>query len=109
MITFIWTIMKKTFELTHPKIKLERRVDAVKHDVKKYVKRERSKTLPDDTDFWDFDCKFGNTESEAKVVHLAEISKLIDRTQNEKLTSFYIEIIAKAAVRRVKSVENEEE
>ena len=92
--------MKKTFELTHPKIKLERRVDAVKHDVKKYVKRERSKTLPDDTDFWDFDCKFGNTESEAKVVHLAE---------NEKLTSFYIEIIAKAAVRRVKSVENEEE
>jgi hypothetical protein len=101
--------MKKTFELTHPKIKLERRVDAVKHEVKKYVKRERNKTLPDDTDFWDFDCKFGNTESDAEVVHLAEISKLIDQTQNEKLTSFYIEVIAKASVRQVKSIEIEEE
>ena len=101
--------MKKTFELTHPKIKLERRVDAVKHDVKKYVKRERNKTLPDNTDFWDFDCKFGNTESDAKVVHLAEINKLIDQTQNESLTSFYIEIIAKASVRQVKVIDVEEE
>ena len=51
--------MKKTFELTHPKIKLARRVDAVKHEVKKYLKRERNKKLPADADYWDFDCKFG--------------------------------------------------
>ena len=101
--------MKKTFELTHPKIKLERRVDAVKHEVKKYVKRERNKTLPEDTDFWDFDCKFGNTQSEAKVVHLSEISQLIDQTQKENLTSFYIEMIAKATVRQVKIADIEEE
>ena len=101
--------MKKTFELTHPKIKLERRVDAVKHEVKKYLKRERKKTLPEDTDFWDFDCKFGNTESDAKVIHLSEINKLIDQTQQEKLTSFYIEIIAKAVVRQTKSEELTEE
>ena len=95
--------MKKTFELTHPKIKIERRVDAVKHEVKKYLKRERKKTLPEGTDFWDFDCKFGNTENEAKVIQLSEINKLIDQTQKESLTSFYIEIMARAAVKPVRT------
>ena len=92
--------MKKTFELVHPKIKLARRVDAVKHEVKKYVKRERNKTLPDDVDFWDFDCKFGNTEQEAEIVHLSELNKLIDQTQTQGLTSFYIEIIVKKGFRQ---------
>jgi len=92
-------IMKKTFELTHPKVKLARRVDAVKHEVKKYVKRERGKTLPAGADFWDFDCKFGNTEAEAESVHLSEINKRIDQTQVEGLTSFYIEVIAKEGIR----------
>lgn len=104
-ITINWNIMKKTFELTHPKIKLERRVDSVKHEVKKYLKRERNKKLPEDFDFWDFDCKFGNTQSEAKVIHLSEINKLIDQTQKEELTSFYIEVIAKPAIRQVKTEE----
>ena len=91
--------MKKTFELTHPKIKLARRVDAVKHEVKKYLKRERNKKLPADADYWDFDCKFGNTEAEAQPVELSDINKRIDQTQVEGLTSFYIEIIAKEGVR----------
>jgi len=32
--------MKKTFNLTHPKIKPARLVEAVRRDVKKYLKRE---------------------------------------------------------------------
>jgi hypothetical protein len=91
--------MKKTFELTHPKIKLARRVDAVKHEVKKYLKRERNKKLPADADYWDFDCKFGNTVAEAQPIELSDINKRIDQTQVEGLTSFYIEIIAKEGVR----------
>ncbi len=91
--------MKKTFELTHPKIKLARRVDAVKHEVKKYLKRERNKTLPPGADFWDFACKFGNSQAEAEPVHVSEINKRIDQTQVEGLTSFYIEILAKEGIR----------
>lgn len=91
--------MKKTFELTHPKIKLARRVDAVKHEIKKYIKRERNKNLPEDADYWDFDCKFGDTEAEAKTVHLSEINAAIDKTQKDGLTSFYAELIAKPAKR----------
>jgi hypothetical protein len=92
-------IMKKTFELTHPKIKQARRVDAVKHELKKYVKRERNKKLPAGVDYWDFDCKFGNTEAEAETVHLSQINKLIDKTQEENLTSFYVEILVKPGFR----------
>lgn len=92
--------MKKTFELTHPKIKLARRVDAVKHELKKYLKRERNKTLPAGADYWDFDCKFGNTEAEAEPVHVSQLNKLIDKTQQEERTSFYVEILAKPAVRK---------
>lgn len=99
--------MKKTFELTHPKIQYARRVEAVKNEIRKYIKRERKKTLPEDTDFWDFDCKFGNTEAEAKVVHLSEISKCIDAAEAKQLTSFYVEILAKPG-RRTKKPTPEE-
>lgn len=93
--------MKKTFELTHPKIKVERRVDAVKHEVKKYIKRERNKPLPVDVAFWDFDCKFGETEQQAQVIHLSEINKHIDQSVAKELTTFYIEIIAKNGFRQL--------
>jgi len=102
--------MKKTFELTHPKIKAARMVDAVKHEVKKYIKRERKKTLPAGVDFWDFDCQFGHTAAEAKVVHLTEISAKIDDAVALDLTSFYIEILVKEGFRSVKlEVEDEVE
>lgn len=101
--------MKKTFELTHPKIKLARRVDAVKHEVKKYLKRERNKTLPAGVDYWDFDCQFGSSESDAKPIALADINRCIDQTQVEGLTSFYIEVIAKHGVRTFTPRANNEE
>ena len=94
--------MKKTFNLVHPKIKYARLVDAVRGDVKKYLKRERRKELPEKFDFWDFDCKFGPTAEEAKVIHVAEIGKFIDAAEVEQLESFYVEILAKGGHRTKK-------
>jgi len=94
--------MKKTFTLTHPKIKVPRLFEAVKSDVKKYLKRERRKTLPEGVDYWDFDCKFGPTAEEAKTAHVAEINKFIDASEEQALDSFYIEIIAKPGRRTKK-------
>ena len=45
--------MKKTFSFSHPKKKRPRVADAIKHELKKYIKRERNKTLPKGVDFWD--------------------------------------------------------
>jgi len=94
--------MKKTFTLTHPKIKAPRLFEAVKHDLKKYVKRERGKKLPDGVDFWDFDCKFGATAESAKKMHLAEFNKYIDEAEKQQLESFYVEILAKPGRRKKK-------
>ena len=55
--------MKKTFNLTHPKLQVSRVIEAIKYEVKKYLKRERNKTLPEGVDFWDFDCRFGDDEA----------------------------------------------
>jgi hypothetical protein len=95
--------MKKTIALTHPKIKTARLVDSIKHDIKKYLGRERRKTLPEGTDYWTFDCKFGPSEDEAEVVFTAEINKRIDGAVERELTEFYVEILAKAAVHKPKA------
>ena len=94
--------MKKTYALTHPKIKLARLIEAAKYDVKKYLKRERNKTLPEDVDFWDFDCKYGHSEQEAKVIHLSQINKSMDEAEQLQLASFYLEILAKPGYREKK-------
>ncbi len=94
--------MKKTYKLTHPKIKYARLIDAAKHDVKKYLKRERNKKLPQGADYWDFDCKYGPTEKEAKVIQLTDINKCIDTAQEANLESFYLEIMAAAGHRKKK-------
>ena len=87
--------MKKTFKLTNPEIKVARLVERVKYDVRKYLKRERRKKLPEGVDFWDFDCKFGHTAEESKEIHLSEINKFIDGAEEQQLETFYIEILAK--------------
>ncbi len=91
--------MKKTFILSHPKIKLPRLVEAIKHEVKKYIKRERRKTLPPNVDFWDFDCKFGDDEASCDVIHLSAINKSISDAESRELKSFYLEIMVKPGIR----------
>lgn len=92
--------MRKTFELTHPKIKMARMVEAVKHEVKKYLKRERNKSLPEGADYWDFDCKIGTSEQTADVIHVASINKEIDVMEANAVTAFYLEILARPATRQ---------
>jgi len=94
--------MKKTFNVEHPKIKMARMFEAAKHDIKKYLKRERNKALPVEADFWDFDCKYGATEQDAKVIHVAQINEMLVQAEQQQLSSFYLEIIAKPAQRMSK-------
>jgi len=89
--------MKKTFKLTHPKIKYARLVDSVRCDVNKYLKRERHKELPEGFDQWDFDCRFGPTADVAEVIAVTDIGAAINAAEEQQLESFYIEILAKPA------------
>ena len=57
--------MKKTFPLKDPAKADARVLEAIKQDVRKYVKRERRKALPTGVDFWDFNCQLGLISSSA--------------------------------------------
>ena len=98
--------MKKTFKLAHPKIKAPRLVVAIKHEVRKYLRRERRKNLPEKVDFWDFDCRIGVDEASSEVVHVYDINKAIDQAELKQLESFYLEILAKPG-RRIKKPREE--
>ena len=97
--------MKKTFKMSHPKIKVPRLVEAIKHEVKKYIQRERRKTLPPNVDFWDFDCRYGVDEAHSEVIHLSVINKSISEAEAQQLESFYLEILAKPGYRTKKPKE----
>jgi hypothetical protein len=97
--------MKKNFSLTSPKHKPDRQVELVKSEINKYVARERRKELPDDVDFWDFDCRFGIDEKTAEPVHVSAVGKEIDKAFQAKAENVYVEIFAKPGVRLNKATE----
>ena len=90
--------MMKSFSLEHPKHKPARVVENVKHQIRKYIKRERRKALPDDADFWAFDCKVGR-ESAERTLAEKDLGKAIDAAAEEGWQSVYVELTAKAVKR----------
>jgi hypothetical protein len=87
--------MRKTYALNIEGKNRDRLLEAAKHDIRKYVKRERNRALPEGVDFWDFDCKFGNSEADAAVVHFATITDLIDTVAKDGGEQFYVEVVTK--------------
>lgn len=96
--------MRKTFGLTAANKQPDRHVESVKSEIRKYIARERRKSLPEGIDFWDFDCKFGVDAPTAAVIHVAEINKKVDEVVSEKASSFYIEILAKPKTRQKRAI-----
>ena len=95
--------MKKTFKLTDPKKHEDRVLEAVKHDIRKYVKREKKKTLSDKaTMYWDFDCKVGATAETAEVVIFEELIKALDKVKEGGAKEVYVEILAKEVAKPLK-------
>lgn len=91
--------MKKTFPLQiegrHP----DRVLDALKHELRKYLKRERRRDLPAGVDYWDFDCRFGLDQDGAETVHLAQLIGRVDEAAKGGATQVYVEILARHGVR----------
>jgi hypothetical protein len=96
--------MKKTFQLTDPqnRHKPARVIEQVKSDVRKYLKRERRKELPEEVDFWDFDCRTGKEVEAATETHVSEINTAIDGAAKESWPAIFIEILAKPGHRAKK-------
>ncbi|KZN13836.1 DUF6172 family protein [Marinomonas sp. TW1] len=85
--------MKKNFVLSHPKKNYPRLIEEAKNEVKKYIKQERAKALPEGADFWGFNCKFGQVESKAREIHEGDIKVNISTAQSQNWKSFYLEVV----------------
>ena len=95
--------MKKSFKLTDPKKHEDRVLEAIKNEIRKYVKREKKKDLPDKaTMYWDFDCKIGATSDIAQEIPYEELIKALDKIKSMAVTEVYVEILAKAVDKPVK-------
>ena len=91
--------MKKTFSLHAPGKADARVVESIKHDVRKYVKRERRKTLPEGFDLWEVACRAGASAATAETQPLNEMGTAIDLVVNAGAAEVYLEITAVPAHR----------
>jgi len=94
--------MKKTYSLAIEGKNRDRLLEAVKHDIRKYLKRERRRDLPAGVDFWDFDCRFGPTQETAERVHLGSLMDSVNAAAAGGADAFYVEIIATHGVRKAR-------
>lgn len=95
--------MKKVFKLRDEKKHEDRVLEAVKNDIRKYVKREKKKKLDDaKITYWDFDCKIGASADTAKVVEFDALIKALDELKATGVTECYVEILAKVVDKPLK-------
>ena len=99
--------MKKTFQLIVANKNKDRQVDSIKNEVRKYIKREKSKRPPEGFNFWAFDCKFGKTKEDAVEIKFVDVIKSIDLASTENYDSFYLELIARADIKKIKEKNDE--
>jgi hypothetical protein len=91
--------VRKTYLLNVEGKNRDRLLEASKHDIRKYVKRERGRALPAGVDYWDFDCRFGSNAANAEMVHFATLMGLIDTLAKEGGEQFYVEVVTKHGLR----------
>jgi len=98
--------MKKIFKIEQDKLKPDRAVDAIKNELRKYVKREKKKDLPNaKTMYWDFDCKFGKSAEFAKDCNFDHIFTELSGVVAAGWSECYVEVIAKAVDKPIKEEE----
>lgn len=100
--------MKKVFKLQEENKNPERQLDAVKNEIRKYMKRERKKKLPEDAIFWDFDCRFGESSDKAETISASEIITALNKAHDATWSECYVEIIAKASMKKESASDEEE-
>lgn len=92
--------MKKSFPTKSGNHAPARVIEGIKGEIKKYLKRERNKKLPEGVDYWDFDCRVGLDSESAQKIHVKEISKAIDEVATSEPEAIYIEILARKGIRK---------
>jgi hypothetical protein len=91
--------MKKTFPLKAPGKDDARVRDKIRHEVNKYVRRERLKKLPEGFGLWEFNCRVGASAEAAEALPLKEVGGAIDQVALAGATGVFVEVVAVAGHR----------
>jgi hypothetical protein len=100
--------MKKNFSFASPDIHPDRHFEAIKNELRKYMRRENRRALPEGVDYWDFDCRFGQTDATAESIKPAEVIKSVDKAKVAGWESFYMEILVRPVTRPPRKPKTEE-
>ncbi len=96
--------MNKTYKLIEEKRNKDRVVEAIKHDVRKYIKREKNKSLPTGVDFWKLECKISKDSDELAVIEFQNLIKTIDTLVSEDAEILNIEILSFEGIKKPKEI-----
>ncbi|AVQ05642.1 TPA: hypothetical protein HH295_19620 [Xanthomonas vasicola pv. zeae] len=91
--------MRKTYQLNLEGKNRDRLLESSKNDIRKYIRRERRKDLPEGADYWDFDMRFGVDEASAVALPPAELIRSINALTAEGGDQFFVEILRKPGKR----------
>ncbi|AAW73386.1 conserved hypothetical protein [Xanthomonas oryzae pv. oryzae KACC 10331] len=91
--------MRKTYQLNLEGKNRDRLLESSKHDIRKYIRRERRKDLPEGADYWDFDMRFGVDEASAVALPPAELIRSINALVADGGDQFFVEILRKPGKR----------
>ena len=94
--------MKKIFKIQVEGRNRDRQLEASKHEVRKYVARQRRASLPEGVDYWDFACRFGLTQADAKEVHFATLIGHMDEAAQAGALEFFVDILGINGIRKPK-------
>lgn len=92
--------MRKTYPLDIEGKHRDRVLDAIRHDIRKDLKRQRRVDLPDGVDYWDFAYKCGHSAEDAVPVHVGELLARIDALASEGSAAVYVEILPRHGHRK---------
>jgi len=86
--------MKKIFPLQVSGKTGARVLDALKHEVRRYVQREQRKTPPEGFNRWEFNCRVGADATTAAACRLSDVIGAIEAAARAGGAAVYVEILA---------------
>ena len=93
--------MKKIYELTATNKEPARVIEFIKNDIRKYIKREKRKDLPEGSDFWKIHCKIGQDVNSVEEIRFEDIMHNISALAQKDWDSCYIELESQTATMSV--------
>jgi len=101
--------MNKSYKLIEEKRDKDRVVESIKHEIRKYIKREKNKPLPEDVDFWKLECKISKDSDKLAFVEFQNLIRTIDILVLEEAEILNIEILSFEGIKKPKEIVAQDE